>query len=120
MLILYRIRNRQNWKTRWPWRLMFPPKVKESLCRRCGLPFQDGPQPNPIRQFEDDCVAAIVYPAASFWSKKVTVCFGRWTRSSGQPRLSEYIPLEEVDSVLKVARQVQEQYQKNARRRASS
>lgn len=111
MSILYRATNRNDWRARWPWRWLFPPRINERFCRECGLPYQDGPRPKQVGHFQDDCVSALVFPAGSYRRGDLAVRFGRWVKSHGEPHLSELIPLAELDSLLTVIQHIQDEYQ---------
>jgi hypothetical protein len=106
---MYRIRrNNQVWRQRWPWKHLYPPVVNDRFCRGCGLPFQDGPLPREVRQYQAGNTGAIVYPAGGFGRRPgFVVRCGRWKASGSKFFLSEFIPLEELADLLAILQKLQ-------------
>jgi len=101
--VMYRVRrNFNHWQTRWPWRLFFFPQVNERFCRKCGMPFQDGPMPKEIRRIDQGNIACLVFPAGGYRKKEVVVRFGRWRAGQGKFYLSEFIPTEDLNDLFTV------------------
>lgn len=100
---MYRVRNRRNfWRTRWPWKKFFPPKVDERFCEKCGLNYQHGPMPKPVKEFISGNVTALVFPAGTWRGRELTVAFGRWKAPTRQFYLSQYFTHEELKDLAAV------------------
>ncbi|MDA1013848.1 MAG: hypothetical protein O3A00_05265 [Planctomycetota bacterium] len=82
----------------WLGKKLFPPKVDERLCKKCGLPYQNGPLPKHVKDFISGNVCALVYPGSG-WNR-MTVKVGRW-RADGRFYLSENFPPEELKDLVK-------------------
>jgi hypothetical protein len=82
--------------------------VNEKFCRKCGMPFQEGPMPKAIDRFQEGNIGAEVYPAGNFRQREVVVQFGRWKAVSGKFYLSELVPIDEIADLLAVVQQVQQ------------
>lgn len=107
---MYRVRrNYDQWKMRWPWRLIFRPKVNERYCRHCGMPFQNGPMPESIKRFDEGNIGCLVFPAGGYRKHDVVVRFGRWRASSGRFYLSEFVPTEDLGDLLLVLERTQKE-----------
>ena len=39
---------RKKWRTRWPWKWLFPLRVDDRFCPKCGLPYHNGPVPKEL------------------------------------------------------------------------
>jgi hypothetical protein len=101
---MYRVKNRRNvWRTRWPWKKFFPPKVDERFCEKCGLIYQYGPMPKPVREFMAGNVTALVFPAGSWRKRELTITFGRWKAPTRQFYLSHYFTHDELRELMAVA-----------------
>ena len=107
---MYRVRNnRKRWRTKWPWKVLFPLKIDERFCRECGLPFHEGPLPKPLGQYYVHNVNALVFPAGGFRQGEYVLRFGRWRPGGKQYYCSEYIPESELDDLLAVAQHARDQ-----------
>lgn len=106
---MLRIRNNQKrWRLRWPWRVLFPLRVDEFRCPECGLPYHNGPLPEAVKRFCANNIEGLVYPATR--RGEFVVRFGRWGLGSGKFFLGEFIPEEELDSLLAVVNQARDAY----------
>ena len=101
-MMYLRNQNNKRWRMNWPWRLLFPLKVDERYCRRCGKPFHEGPLPMEVKRYRDDSVEGQVFPAGGFRRREFVIRFGRWKGGSRSSYLSEFIPVDELDSLLRV------------------
>jgi len=100
---MYRIRQqRKRWRTKWPWKRLFPLRVDERYCRDCGFAFHEGPLPKEVAHFESGSVSALVFPAGGFRRNEYLVRFGRVKSGSRQLYLSEFIPAQERDDLFNV------------------
>lgn len=107
---MYRVRrNNNHWKRRWPWRWFYRPKIDERTCRHCGLPYQNGPLPDSIHRFDVGNIGCLVFPAGGYRQHEKVVRFGRWRAGRSEFYLSEFIPTEDLDDLLKVIVQTQEE-----------
>ena len=115
---MWRVRNNmKRWRMRWPWTWLFPLKVDQRYCRECGLPYHEGPLPKEVASYHKGSVSAFVYPAGSYGCDRFEVRFGRW-RAKGQTLfLGDFIPEDELDSLLSVVEQAREGYRTRARAR---
>ena len=112
---MYRVRNNQKrWRLKWPWRLFFPLKVDERFCRECGMPFHEGPLPKEVNRYRDGNVEGLLYPAGGFRRGEFVVRVGRWKVGGQKFFLSDFIPEEELDSLLRVVNQAREEYRAHA------
>ena len=105
---MYRIRHgKKRWRTNWPWRWLYPLKLDERFCRKCGLPYHNGPLPKEIQRFDVGNVGALIFPAGG-WKKgnRYSIRFGRWKQGSRDFSFSEYIPCDELDELRQVLDQV--------------
>lgn len=110
MCSMYRARNnRKRWRTKWPWRLLFPLKIDERFCRECGLPYHEGPLPRPLGQCTIGNVTAHVFPAGGFRQNEYIIRFGRWRPGGKQYYCSEYIPESELHDLLAVVEQARDE-----------
>jgi len=100
---MYRVRRNFGWKTRWPWKMFFIPKVNERFCRKCGMPFQDGTMPAPLDTFDKGNIASCVYPSGGYRKNEVVVRVGRLRAGRDSFYLSEFIPLEDLNDLIYVA-----------------
>lgn len=101
---MFRVRNnRKRWRLKCPWRVLFPLRVDERFCRECGMPFHEGPLPREVRRYRDGNGEGLVYSAGGFRRGEFVVRFGRWKSSGPRFFLSEFIPEDELDSLLEVA-----------------
>ena len=117
---MYRIHHgRKRWRTNWPWRWLYPLKIDERFCRKCGLPFHNGPLPKEVKRFTVENVGALLFPAGS-WARgsKLVIRFGRWKQGSRDFCFSEYIPSDELDDLKKVFEQVTEYFDERTKTRA--
>lgn len=115
---MFRIHNnRKRWRTRWPWRWLFPLKIDERFCRECGLPYHEGPLPETVARYRDGQVGAHVFPAGSFRRDEYVVQFGRWKGGFQKQRFSEFIPESELDAVIEVAKVAYANYLERQRAR---
>src|SRR5262245_23061098 len=104
-----RIRHgRKRWRTKWPWRWLFPLTIDERVCRRCGLPYHNGPLPKEIAKEQSGNVALIVYPAGGFRRGETVVQVGRWSWRSGNWFHSQFIPTAELDDLFKALSQLRQ------------
>ena len=114
---MYRVRyGRKSWRTRWPWKRMFPLKVDERSCRTCGLAYQNGPQPREKMSFTSGNVAALIFPAGNWNRRQTVVKFGRWKARSGAFFLSEYFSAEDLEDLVQVVAQAHEYFDDNHRK----
>ena len=117
---MYRVRNQWNrWRNRWPWKRLFPPTVDERFCPKCGLPFQNGPQPKETKQFISGSVAALVLPTGNWGRGKYAVRFGKWKAHSRQLYFSDYFSTDDLDDLNWVAAQAHEYIDAISSRRAT-
>jgi hypothetical protein len=115
---MYRVRNNhKRWRLKWPWRLFLPLKVDERFCRECGMPFHEGPLPEEVNRYRHGNVEGLLYPAGGFGRGAFVVRVGRWKVGGQKFFLSDFIPEEELDSLLRVVNLAREEYR--ARMRAS-
>ena len=76
---MYRVRyGRKTWRTRWPWSWLYPLTIDERFCRKCGLPYHNGPLPKEVTQFISGNVAAFIFPAGNWNGRAYVARFGRW------------------------------------------
>ena len=115
---MYRVRRNKNlWRTRWPFRIWWPPKMDERFCSQCSLPYINGPQPQEIEQFCAGNVAAILFPSGDWKRERCSIRFGRWRPSAGKWFFSEFIPDEEFDDLEQVIVQVRDYFAERAVRK---
>ncbi len=108
---MLRIRNNQKrWRLKWPWRLFFPLRVDERYCPECGLPYHEGPLPQALKRYCANNIEGLVYPAGGYRRGEFVVRFGRWRVGSGKFFLGEFVPEEELDSLLMVVNQARDAY----------
>ena len=101
---MYRVRyGRKKWRTRWPWTRLFPLRVDDRFCPKCGLPYHNGPLPKEVTQFTEGNVGACIYPSGTFRRRSFAVKFGRWRSGSRELYLSDFIDAEELDDLFEVA-----------------
>ena len=103
---MYRIRHgKKRWRTRWPWRWLYPLKIDERFCSRCGLPYHNGPLPQEVKRFTRGNVGAFIFPAGS-WGRgaKYVIRVGRWKSAGRDFSFSEYIPSEDMRDLAAVLR----------------
>lgn len=113
---MYRVKHhRKRWRTRWPWKRVFPLRVDERYCRECGFPFHKGPLPKEIAHFDSGSISALVFPAGGFRRNEYVVRFGRWRAGGKQLYLSEFIPTQDLDDLLKSFAQLEHWLQKGRR-----
>lgn len=116
---MYRVRRDfDRWKQRWPWSWIFRSQVNERFCRKCGLPFQDGPMPKHVQRFQKGNMCALVFPAGGFRKKEFVVRVGRWRASNGRFFCSEYLPTEDLFDALDVLQQAADELAKPPKRSA--
>jgi hypothetical protein len=99
--------NRKRWRTKWPWKWVFPLRIDERFCRECGFPFHEGPLPKPVKSCSSGSVEAVVYPAGGFRRDEYAVQIGRVRSGRGQLYLSELVPVVERDDVYNVLAQLE-------------
>jgi hypothetical protein len=115
---MFRIRNNaKRWRMKWPWRLFFPLRVDERFCRECGMPYHEGPLPKETERYRDGDVEALLFPAGGYHRGEHVVRFGRWKGGGQKFYFSEFIPENELDSVITVAMSAREEYRLHARSR---
>ena len=115
---MFRVRNnRKRWRMRWPWRWLFPLTVNERYCRECGLAYHDGPLPKELARYNEGSVSGLVFPAGGFRRGEFKIRFGRWMGRGDGLFLADFIPEDELDSLLSVAEQAREAYRTRARAR---
>lgn len=115
---MYRVRyGRNRWRTKWPLRKWFPPVADERFCKKCGLPFQNGPQPKPVATFASGNVGAFVYPAGGWKRDQLVIQFGRWKSVGREFQLSGYVLEDDLKDLGKVTVQA---HRYIARRRKKS
>ena len=115
---MFRVRNNQKrWRLKWPWRRLWPLKVDERFCRECGMPFHEGPLPQEVNRYRDGNVEGLLFPAGGFRRGEFVVRVGRWKAGGQKFFLSEFIPEEELDSLLDVVQQAREVYRSRTRAR---
>lgn len=105
---MYRVRRgRKEWRTRWPWRWLFPLKLDQRYCRHCGQSYHEGPHPEAVRGFRQGNVGALVFPGGGYRSNSpYAVRLGRWKQVTRSFLFSEYIPSDELDDLKKVFAEV--------------
>ena len=117
---MYRVRyGRKRWRTRWPWKWLFPLTVDERFCPECRLPYQNGPHPKEKKQFTSGEVAAIVYPAGGWKRGDYCVRFGRWRSHGRDYFLSQYFSEEDLDDLAKVTVQAHGYVDAHSQRRVT-
>lgn len=115
---MFRVRhNRKRWRLKWPWRHLFPLKVDERFCRECGMPFHEGPLPKEVMRYRDGYIEGLVFPAGSFRRGEFVLRLGRWKGGGQKFFLSEFIPQDELDSLLTVVTQARNDYRTSTRAR---
>lgn len=106
---MYRVRrNRNVWRTKWPFRKLWPPGLNDRFCKECSQPYIDGPVPKAVRSFQAGSVCAVLYPEGGFKGNRVVVRLGRWKPSGGKFYHSEYIQADEIDDLETVVAQVRD------------
>ncbi len=101
---MYRVRyGRNSWRNRWPWKRLFPPKVDERFCPKCGLPYQNGPQPKELACIPRGSVQALVYPAGGWKRDEIVVRFGKCKAIGSDIRYSEYYLVGDLDDLVETA-----------------
>lgn len=106
---MYRVRrNRNHWRTRWPFRKVWPPGLNDRFCEKCKQPFIDGPVPDPVHSFQAGSVCAVLYPEGGWKKHRVVVRIGRWKPSAGKFYHSEYLQDDELDDLENVVAQVRD------------
>jgi hypothetical protein len=78
------------------------------------MPFHEGPLPKEVRRYREGYIEALVYPAGTFRRDQFVVRFGRWKGGGQKFFLSEFIPEDELDSLLKVVTQARKEYRTHA------
>jgi len=108
---MFRIRNNsKRWRLKWPWRVLFPLRLDQRNCRECGLPYHEGPLPKPVADYQHESVAALVFPSGSWRRKDYSVHFGRWVGKGNSLFLNDFIPEDELDSLITVATLARDAY----------
>jgi len=103
---MYHIRNgRKRWRTRWPWRHLFPLKIDDRFCRECGQSYHNGPLPTEVERFTSGNVSALIYPSGNWGMAAFVVRFGRWKAQGRAPYLSEYLVAEDLPDLARVTKQ---------------
>ena len=115
---MYRVRSsKKRWRRKWPWRVLFPLRVDDRYCKECGLPYHEGPVPEPTAHFRSGNIEAQLFPAGSFRRGDQVVRVGRWKTGGHRFFLSEFIPEEDLDELTKVILQARDGYRKRKRTR---
>ena len=117
---MYRVRRNFGWKTQWPWRLFFLPKVNERFCPKCSMPFQDGAMPAPLDTFDKGNIAGRVYPSGGYRKNEVVIRVGRLRAGRDSFYLSEFIPLEDLNDLIDVASTLRTRLTKPRNQRSAS
>lgn len=117
---MYRVRRNFGWKTRWPWKLFFFPKVNERFCPKCSMPFQDGTMPAPLDKFDKGNIAGCVYPSGGYRKNEVVIRVGRLRAGRDSFYLSEFIPLEDLNDLIDVASTLRTRLTKPRNQRSAS
>jgi hypothetical protein len=101
---MYRVRRgRKEWRTRWPWRWLFPLRLDQRYCKHCGQPYHEGPHPDPVQGYRHGNVGAQIFPGGGYRSSSpYAIRFGRWKQVTRGFFLSEYVPSDELDDLKKV------------------
>lgn len=100
---MYRSRNqRKRWRTKWPWKSIFPLRVDERYCPECKMPYHEGPLPKEVTRYFVGNVVAFVLPGGAFRRNEYVIRIGRWKSGGKQFYCSEFIPASEMDDVLAV------------------
>ncbi|MCY2994748.1 MAG: hypothetical protein NTY19_43840 [Planctomycetota bacterium] len=81
------------------------------------MPFHEGPLPREVNRYRDGNVEGLVFPAGGFRRSEFVVRFGRWKAGGHKFFLSEFIPEDELDSLLEVVTQAREKYRTRTRDR---
>ena len=103
---MYRVRyGRKRWRTKWPLRKWFPPRVDERFCRKCGLPHQDGPHPEPEESFATGHAGGYAYPSGGWKRGQLAFKFGRFKPFGDNLKLSQYVLEDDLDDLLEVVTQ---------------
>ncbi len=107
---MYRSRNyRSRWKSNWLWNWLNPPRVDERFCSKCRMPFHDGPMPKEALSFTVDNVAVLVFPAGGWRKEEFVIRVGRWKAGGKQFYCSEFIPADDIDSLIAAAVKAKEE-----------
>ncbi len=117
---MYRVRRHFGWKTRWPWKLFFFPKVNERFCPKCSMPFQDGTMPAPLATFDKGNITGCVYPSGGYRKNEVVIRVGRLRAGRDSFYLSEFIPLEDLNDLIDVASTLRTRLTKPRNQRSAS
>jgi hypothetical protein len=100
---MYRVRqNRKVWRTKWPLRKLFPPKVDERFCKKCRLPHQDGPQPKPVTTLVTGHAGAYAYPSGGWKRGQLVFEFGRFKAFGDSLKLSHFVLEDDLDDLLEL------------------
>ncbi len=103
---MYRVNHaRKRWRKKWPMRKWFPPVLDERHCKKCRLPFQNGPQPRVLQQFASGNVGGFLYPAGGWKRNQFALQVGRWKTIGKEFQLSGYISEDDLRDVAEVAAQ---------------
>jgi hypothetical protein len=99
----------RNWRSRWPWKWLFPLKVAERYCRKCGFPYSNR-LPAEVASYRANDVSVQVFPAGNNRRGELVVRVGRWRSSWGRPYLSDFIPESELDDLASATSQALDLY----------
>ena len=103
---MYRVRyGRKRWRTKWPLRKWFPPVVDERLCKKCGLPHQDGPPPKHQNSFAFGQMGGYAYPSGGSKRRELAFEFGRVKQFGNNFKLLHFVPEDDLDDLLEVVTQ---------------
>jgi len=86
-------------------RKWFPPVIDERNCKKCRLPFQNGPQPESLKQFASGNVGGLLFPAGGWKRGQFAIQIGRWKSVGKEFQLSGFISEDDLKDVARVAAQ---------------
>ncbi len=93
---------RKRWRTKWPWKHLFPLRIDERYCKECGQTYHEGPYPTPVADHVIGNIGVIIHPSGDWRRREFVIHAGKWTRSPKGFYLSEIIPENELDDLFEV------------------
>jgi hypothetical protein len=81
---------------------LFPKKVRETRCSKCGRPFLEHPDREPTHRFVSKDVELMIYAQHSGIRREHWLRVGVWRRTIADFQFSQLIDLRELLSLQKV------------------